>query len=142
MYARGYYPNWHNLKVPVWPGTSDVGVCIWSSDPSQDFPPHLPHHTYDGPSDFTVPKDYAEHFTEHYLRYNIYKPQRARWSDRQLYVRVVAPTDYTCAAFQCVITDHLIEDHIPRTVFVHRHYLLGLPPGTRNPRARAGDNLF
>ena len=47
-----------------------------------------------------------------------------------------------CAAFKCVITDHLIEDHIPRTVFVHRHSLLGLPPGTRNPRARVGDIWF
>ena len=142
MYARGYYPNWHNLKVPVWPGTSEVGAGIWSSDPSQDFPPYLPHHTYDGPYDFTVPKDYTEHFTEHCLRFNIYKQQRALMCDRQLYVRVVAPTDYTCAASKCVITDHLIEDHIPRTVVVHRHYLLGLPPGTRNPRARAGDIWF
>jgi hypothetical protein len=132
----------HNLQVPVWPGTSDVGVGIWSSDPSHDFPPYLPHHTYDRPYDFTVPKDYTEHFTEHCLRFNIYKQQRALWSDSQLYVRVVAPTDYTCAAFKCVINDNLLEDHTPRTVVVHRHYLLCLPPGTRNPRARARDIWF
>ena len=34
MYARGYYPGWHSLDVPAWPGTSEIGAGIWSSDPS------------------------------------------------------------------------------------------------------------
>ena len=102
----------------------------------------LLHFSYDGPFDFIVPKDYKEHLTGFNLLFNIYKQQRALWPDKQLYVRVVAPTDYTCAAFECVITDHLLENHIPRTVVVHRHYLVGLLQGTRNPPAKAGDIWF
>ena len=41
------------------------------------------------------------------------KKHRALWADKQLYVQVLAPIDYTCSAFRCVITASLFEDHIP-----------------------------
>ena len=128
MYARGYFSNWHNLPVPEWPGNAAIGANVWSSDPSQDFPPFLPHHTRDAPFDYMLPDDYTERFTEHCVRFDFYKKQRALWADKQLYVQVLAPTDYTCSAFRCVITDSFFEEHVPRTVVVHRLDLTGLPP--------------
>ena len=139
MYARGYYVDWHTLPVVEWPTNEQHPAGTWSSDPSQDMPPFLPHHTRDAPFDFMVTKDYTEHLTQWNVRFNYFKRQRALWKDKQLYVRVVAPTDYTCSSFSCVITDHLFEDHIPRTVIISRHYLTALPDGTRNPKIKAGD---
>ena len=54
-------------------------------------------------------------------------------------MQVLEPVHWTCTAFECILNDRILEDHIPRTAIVHRNYLQGLPQGTRNTRARDGD---
>ena len=139
VYAEGYYPNWHTLEVPDYPEDTRPNLCNYSHDPNQDFAFFLLHPDYDAPFDFIVPSDYIEHLTPTNIRFDIWVQQRAVWVDKQFYVQVKKPTDYICSSFECVLNDHLLERHIPRTVIVHRHYLKGLPQGTRNPRARDGD---
>ena len=78
-----------------------------------------------------VPKDYTEHLTEWNVRLNFFKQQRALWTDKQLYVQVVAPTDSTCVYFRCVIIHNLFDDQITRAVVVLIRPILFTPEWSR-----------
>ena len=115
------------------------GEGLYSADRNQDYVHFLPHYSHSAPFGFKVPCDCSEHLTPYNCRFDYWHMQRAFWSHKQLFVQILRPVDWTCTAFECVLNDRILEDHIPRTAIVHRNNLQDLLQGARNPRVRDGD---
>ena len=59
--------------------------------------------------------------------------------NKQLFVQVLGPTNWTCSFFKRMISDRMLEPDIPKVVIIHRNYFRSQPQGARNPRGRDGD---